>query len=82
MCHILKLYSISRIQHDLEKLRLRCTQLESSLSTTMAELQHLREVNQRAQTDMKKVLDTVSAWTESTIPQTSTTLSTDDMMLV
>ena len=51
--------SISRVQHDLEELRLRCSQLDSSLTTSGAELQHLRETNQRVQNDMRKALDTV-----------------------
>lgn len=71
----------TRIQHDLEELRLRCTQLESSLSTTMAELQHVREANQRAQTDMKKALHTAiqvsprRRTSSSAASQFSTTLS-------
>ena len=52
------MYSIARVQHDLEELRLRCAQLESSLATSDAELQRLREINQRVQ--QRRTLDTVS----------------------
>ena len=53
----LSVRSIARVQHDLEELRLRCGQLESSLATSEAELQRLREVNQRVQ---RRVHETVS----------------------
>ena len=54
---------MSRLQHDLEELRQRCAQLEASLATSGAELQHLREANQRTQEDMKKVRMTwVGVW--------------------
>ena len=57
VCLLVSLYSISRVQHDLEELRLRCAQLETSLATSEAELQRLREVNQRVQ---RRAHETVS----------------------
>jgi hypothetical protein len=46
--------SISRVQHDLDELRLKCGQMEASLAAMGAELQHLR-----AQNDMKRAIDNV-----------------------
>jgi hypothetical protein len=48
--------NISRVQHDLDELRLKCGQMEASLAAMGAELQHMREVNQRAQNDMKRAV--------------------------
>ena len=59
VCLLVSLYSISRVQHDLEELRLRCAQLETSLATAEAELQRLREVNQRVQ---RRAHETVSVY--------------------
>ena len=46
------LHSMTRLLHELEELRERCMQLESMLSTTGKEIEHLKLENQAAQEDL------------------------------
>ena len=43
---------MTRLLHELEELRERCMQLESMLSTTGKEIEHLKLENQAAQEDL------------------------------
>ena len=45
-------HSMARLLHELEELRERCTRLESILSTTGKEVEHLKLANQQAQEDL------------------------------
>jgi len=46
---------MTRVLHELEELRERCTQLEGMLSTTGKEVQHLKLANQQTQEDLNSL---------------------------
>jgi len=47
--------NMTRVLHELEELRERCTQLEGMLSTTGKEVQHLKLANQQTQEDLNSL---------------------------